>query len=125
MMNPKKPAEEECGGGAEGLAEIDVLPARLGIHGPEFGERERAAQGDQAASQPDRQEQAGGGESGGDDPGRHIDARADDGPYDKERRVQEAEPPEEPGLRAGSWAMAVERTLYAKIARRPTRTLFP
>ena len=92
------PAEEERRARAVGLAEVDVLAARFGVHRPELGERQGPAERDQPARQPDREKIAGRGEPRGDDPGRHINARTDDGADDQECGVDQSHTPKESGF---------------------------
>ena len=68
----KGPAEEEGRAGAVGLAEVDVLPPGLRVHRAELGEREGAAESDEAPGQPNGQKKPWRGKAGGDDPGSHV-----------------------------------------------------
>jgi hypothetical protein len=82
MMKPKK----------------DVLAARLGEHRPELGERQSPAQGGQSAREPHDEQEARRGEIPGGDARGHEDPGTDHGANDQERRVDEAEPPQESAL---------------------------
>src|ERR1035438_6413427 len=75
----------------ERLAEIFVLAADLGNAGSELRIDERAEDGDDAAGDPDREDEYGRVQALGDDVRVHEDDGADDATHDHHGRVEEAE----------------------------------
>jgi len=91
-LNNKKqgPSIQESEDGMERLAEIFVLAADLGNAGSELRVDERAEYNDDAAGDPDREDEYGRVQVLGDDVRIHKDAGADDAAHDHHGRVEEA-----------------------------------
>ena len=91
------PAEEEAPERAVGLAKVVIEAAGAGEHGPELAVGEGACQGQQAASQPDPEDQPGMGQHPGHVGRGQEDARAHDRADREQRAVPGAQAADEPG----------------------------